>query len=508
MASKSGYALYEMEHNHFWDEAIVVIRECSEKEIEQNGLTGKYIAIYIKPKRGVRVEKIDDIVSKDIFDKEKNVFLRIASECQFGLFGDSHCDCESQRIASLEHIKKNGQGIYVVLPQEAQGHGLLYKAKELQIQVRGLSPDGENIGKKDIYEAAKYLNGDGDLDIRGFKVIHKIVTDLKLNRYTYSLISSNPKKSKDLREVAGLKIERMNDVNGSISLNNVGEYLAKIYKKDFMVSQEQLQEIYNILLSAKEIPDRTLSLLRYIEDDINIGKEFQVDMRLLKKISSVHQSKPNIHSKGRIFDFSKTNAYRDYQIEIKISLKNIDVLFREGLLINILSLRFEENYFYDLIYFRDLPTRDLKIRRAFRLNDRKKAVDNRLIYKVATKKNLYYIRNIAISTDEVVSLLAESLNDYEEHYVPVFTQECETDESFHDLTILIKRYSSNLRTLSIMGSQKEALDFLKRLKKIASVREVPDPTNFRSIDKKIGLGFDYDILAKQELKLFKKYHKG
>ena len=82
----------------------------------------------------------------------KNVFLRIQCECLLGMYGDSHCDCEEQRMQSIKLISEN-DGIYVHLPQEAQGWGLFYKLKELELQVSGITENGKFIGKKSRDEA-------------------------------------------------------------------------------------------------------------------------------------------------------------------------------------------------------------------------------------------------------------------------------------------------------------------------------------------------------------------
>ena len=84
--------------------------------------------------------------------------LRFGSECMFGMFGDSHCNCEDERKKALQFIGENG-GIYVHMPQEAQGNGLFYKAEELQLQVHGRLQSGRYIGMKTQAEAARILRG-------------------------------------------------------------------------------------------------------------------------------------------------------------------------------------------------------------------------------------------------------------------------------------------------------------------------------------------------------------
>ena len=48
--------------------------------------------------------------------------MNVCWECLLGMYGDLHCDCESQRLESIAKIKDEG-GIFIHLPQEAQGWG-------------------------------------------------------------------------------------------------------------------------------------------------------------------------------------------------------------------------------------------------------------------------------------------------------------------------------------------------------------------------------------------------
>ena len=114
---------------------------------------------------GVSAQKKGRKVKKEIkkMFADKKIVLRIQSECFLGMYGDSHCDCESQRIDAIKLISQEG-GIFVHLPQEAQGWGLHYKLKELELQVSGRTQNGEYVGKKDRDSAQKML-----LDIHNFR---------------------------------------------------------------------------------------------------------------------------------------------------------------------------------------------------------------------------------------------------------------------------------------------------------------------------------------------------
>jgi len=294
--NNSRYSIYRMENNIYLGDCLCIVYKANDEEIRLNSLTGSDIAIYISTSMDIsNINSIDQLHSANLFKKDKSVILRIASECQFGTFGDSHCDCESQRIACLDAIKNFGQGIYVQLPQEGQGHGLSYKIKELQLQVHGIDPDGKFIGKKNIYEASKILNGSSDVDNRSFSILKTIFNRLGFNRFSYTLIGSNPKKIHTLSVEVGVDIANAKDVKRELNIDNVGEYLAKIYKKSFALSNEDMKMIYDVLFRANNIPERVTSLLKYIQDDLSHGHQFRVDRSILKKIASLSKkSKINV----------------------------------------------------------------------------------------------------------------------------------------------------------------------------------------------------------------------
>lgn len=497
------FSLYRMENNTYLSDSVAVVYQATDEEVISNGLTNSDITIYIKtPKDITEINSIADIQLKELFDIDKSIILRVASECQFGVFGDSHCDCESQRTACLEAINTHGQGMYIHLPQEGQGRGLHYKARELQLQVHGTNPDGDYIGKKDIYEASRILTGSTDVDIRGFAVLKKIFQELNLKRYSYILASSNPQKAAALGQEVGIAIIGSRDIQRTLNLDNVGEYLAKIYKKSFSISDEDMRMIYDVLFSAKVIPERVMSLLRYIRDDLILGREFVVNSQLLEKIANL-AGQAMARGPIDVLDESQENQYREYQVEIVISDQDAQKLMRAGIITGLVDLSFEQNYFYDLVYLKNTVARDIKIRRKTTVDGRKELLESRLIYKTPVGDSEYEIKNLAINDREVADLLSNSLEGYEVFYVPVFTHGC---VSLYDpsLLMLVKRYSLELRTLSIMGKKSEVERVLSDITKHIKVQVTPDPTNIRTINRNLSLDFDYETLSRQELDFFNK----
>lgn len=226
-------------HNNFYlGNCLCIIYKPNNKEILSDFLSSKYILILLKSQKDLSdISTVKKFTNNNIFQKKDNILLRISSECLLGSFGDSHCDCESQKISTLKEINNCKQGIYIHIPQEAQGNGLFYKAKELELQVNGINPSGKYVGEKNIKEASEYLLKAGDkLDKRNYASLLNIVKQLKLNRYKYDLICDNPYKIQFFKKK--IKINSKCYFKQNITIDNAGEFLSKIYMKDFVLTDK------------------------------------------------------------------------------------------------------------------------------------------------------------------------------------------------------------------------------------------------------------------------------
>lgn len=502
------FSLYHMRDNYHLGNCLAIIYRPTLAEIKSDSLRSDYILILIKSKNDISsIHTIEDIRNNDLFNGTKNILLRIQSECLLGYFGDTHCDCESQRIGALKQIRENGEGMYIFIPQEGQGNGLFYKGKELELQVSGYTPSGKFVGAKNIIDASELLLKNGEsLDKRKYSAVKNIVSLAALNRYTFSLMSDNPQKVSFLKKHAGIKISSICHSRGEITLENIGEYLSKLYSKKFVLSDKELREIYSVISNSSEIPERAASVMRFIQEDVKLGKKFNANKELLCKLLNLLDTKARVKTVQDLSIFKSSGAYAEYHTELQLSDKDIHSLFDSGDLISDVSLRYEENYFYDLPYFKFVPCRSLKIRKIFRINDNTRPIINELIYKIPTENKRHFIKCIKIEQDDIVNLIGISLRDNNMHFIPVLTHTVKS--KYNGIKVLIKRYSDSLRVISLMGEKKRVNSIRDKILKKTAGKEINNLTDRQHVKEQEFLKFDYNKLTEEEIELFKQYFKG
>lgn len=262
------YAFYFQKNNLlFKDDIISICCEVDNDSIEKYSLTSKYIEIFIKSKKIKNIMPKKDCNYIQLINEivEDNSLLRIQCECFLGMYGDSHCDCEKQRKTSIDLISEN-DGIFIHLPQEAQGWGLFYKHQELELQVSGRNAKGEFVGIHDRDAAQEYLTGNEKFnDVRKYDIIKEILIDLNIANKKFYLVTDSDKKISSLKKT-GLNVIKYSDgFARRIDRDNISEYLAKIYNETHNYEKEIIDELL-IIISKRSYNERTLTIfLKIIE---------------------------------------------------------------------------------------------------------------------------------------------------------------------------------------------------------------------------------------------------
>lgn len=290
---KDKYSFYLQNNNKLFNSDILVVcYEADESEISEYNLTSKSIILFIKSEEINFATLNKDVnyrnIIKKAFDK-KDVFLRLQCECLLGMYGDSHCDCEQQRLDSIKLISKHN-GIYIHIPQEAQGWGLPYKIKELELQVSGRTQDGKYIGIKNRDDAQKLLLGNEKFqDNRNYKIISDILKNLGLKKNKFILLTDSQRKLDDIK-TTGLNVIGYKEYNSnSINVNNLSEYLIKILNGTHAFSQEVLDTILSLIID-RQYNERTLSTLVSIVNKIKYDKNYYLDNVSKKKILNAYNT--------------------------------------------------------------------------------------------------------------------------------------------------------------------------------------------------------------------------
>lgn len=327
---------FEQKNKLLGENVLAICYKADEKEVKQNSLTSNNVLILIKN------NEFSKYVNSKSFDlneclcnsfRNKAVFTRIQCECLLGIYGDSHCDCEQQKNEALKTIKEK-EGIYIHLPQEAQGHGLHYKLKELELQVNGRDISGKFIGCKDRNEAQKIiLKKEKFEDKRSYKIIIDILKSLNLFNNEFVLITDSKKKIKELHDL-GLNVEAYDDyADKHVDLENVSEYLVKILEGTCTYNNDILKEIMDLIKSRK-YNERTINTFLKIIEKINTNNIEHFDEQSKKMFIDTYNS--IICGVEKVYTFNDSNITK---VQNKFSCKVNNRIF------GVLKLVFKENIF-------------------------------------------------------------------------------------------------------------------------------------------------------------------
>lgn len=338
---------FEQKNNLLGDNVLAICYQANDEEIKQNGLTSNNLLLLIKNqefKRFCNSKNLDIVECLRSSFKNKIIFMRIQCECLLGIYGDSHCDCEHQKGETLKIINER-EGIYIHLPQEAQGHGLHYKLKELELQVNGRDTNGKFVGYKDRNDAQKLiLNKEKFEDKRSYKIIVSILKELGLDNNQFVLITDNKKKIKELQDL-GLKTEAYDDyVDKHVDLENASEYLVKILEETCVYDKSILKEIM-ALIKSRKYNERTINTFLKIVEKINTDAIECLDAESKKMFLDTYNS--IICGVEKVYTFNDSNITK---VQNKFSCKvnnrifgALKLVFRENIFNRISS---ETSYFF------------------------------------------------------------------------------------------------------------------------------------------------------------------
>ncbi len=141
-------------------------------------------------------------------DPEKNILVRVHSECMTGdIFSSLRCDCQDQLHKAMTMMEEEGSGVLLYLRQEGRGIGLVNKLKAYEYQRQGL----------DTVEANEKLGFDADM--RDYGVGAQMLVDLGVKKMR--LLTNNPKKMIGL-EGYGLSLVEQVPIQVEANCHNQG----------------------------------------------------------------------------------------------------------------------------------------------------------------------------------------------------------------------------------------------------------------------------------------------
>eukprot|EP00940_MAST-03C_sp_MAST-3C-sp2_P000177 g177.t1 len=165
------------------------------------------------------------IVCGRVSERGKVVPVRVHDQCLTSeVFGSLRCDCQQQLHLALEHVRDNGTGAVLYLPQEGRGIGIANKIAAYHLQEHGF----------DTVDANRKL-GLPD-DAREYDCVGHILKHLEIEHV--ALLTNNPRKIHALRSL-GINVVKRVPCVAKVRSKEAKKYLkSKIDRMGHVVNDE------------------------------------------------------------------------------------------------------------------------------------------------------------------------------------------------------------------------------------------------------------------------------
>ena len=494
----------EKENKFLGKNVLAVCYNVTEEEQQRYGLTNSNILVLIKNDYFRNILDLRDIDIKKVIKqafKNKKIFLRLQCECLLGIYGDLHCDCEQQRKEYLSFIDNN-EGIYIHIPQEAQGHGLHYKLKELELQVNGHSQTGKFTGKKDRNTAFLEINNKKFEDIRKYDFVYEIINELGIKNNEFILLTDSKKKINEISNL-NLKIEMYSTYTKKhVNVENASEYLVKILDGSFEYDNEVIIELCEIIKTRK-YNERTINtFLKIIEKIKNNDNETYLNNKIKKVFIETYNS--IICGVEKSYNFKDTKIVK---IQNKFSCKVDNKLF------GIIKKVFKENIFsrisIESSYLFEGIEGDSTIR-----------IRHSRVLDINQEKSLFlkgqeYLQQITFEEDTKMvenEITKSKLKSYFENREYIYRKKIDmitfiSENILDGINIYIKRIPNfDNHIMDIYGKKEKILGFIEKITKISNKIVLDSISNIQLEDENYidsNLSFsDENTAINEELAIF------
>ncbi len=193
-------------YNRYMGKCMQVVFTVDDEAVAENALTHHDVLILVKTLLDPLESPSDNgvLFDRKHFDFKNDVPLRVSSACLHGALGDTDCLCHQETIAYMEQIRDHGYGVFVYMPQDAQGRGLRDKVRDHRL-IHGVDEVGRKIEPVSAEESLRTLYPEG-YDIRKYGILRKIFSRLGLFEVKFRYLGEGEEKRKQIIDETRLLI--------------------------------------------------------------------------------------------------------------------------------------------------------------------------------------------------------------------------------------------------------------------------------------------------------------